>query len=168
MKSEFKSHERNAISLEFNNFLDEEVEDIMLSYQDLKLKYGKGENGFLKKIFNSKDERPFIKFLNDETSIKLKGLKQDGIFSTYTGLWFDELHHQYFVGRTYGYQHKQDKGSQMKKIITHFGTLYTEKFFELLNVDFIRHKEITVNPYPFKLIEMYEVIKSNFDVKERE
>lgn len=168
MKSEFKSHQRNAISLEFNNFLDEEVEDIMLSYQDLKLKYGKGENGFLKKIFNSKDERSFIKFLNDETSIKLKGLKQDGIFSTYTGLWFDELHHQYFVGRTHGYQHKQDKGSQMKKIITHFGTLYTEKFFELLNVDFIRYKEITVNPYPFKLIEMYEVMKSNFDVKERE
>lgn len=164
-KSEFKSNDTDNVSVQFNSFLDEEVENVMLSYEDLKMKYGKGETGFLKQIFGSKDERPFVKFLNEKTKVQLKGLKQDGIFSTYTGVWFDEAQQQYFVGRTHGYQHKQDKGSQMKKVLTHFGTFNSETFFELLNVDFIRYKEITVNPFPFKLIDMYQTIIQDSSVK---
>ncbi len=157
-RSAFKSAGSDKVSEQFNHFLDEEVEHIMLSYEDLKMKYGKGEAGFLKHIFGSKDERPLIRFLNENTTVQVKGLKQDGIFSTYTGIWFDEAQQQYFVGRTHGYQHKQDKGSQMKKILCHFGAFDSKTFFDLLNVDFIRYKEITVNPFPFKLIEMYEAI----------
>ncbi|MBX2956166.1 MAG: hypothetical protein KF846_08415 [Cyclobacteriaceae bacterium] len=157
-RSEFKSSYVDEVSKKFNIFLDEEIEGVMLSYEELKIKYGKGEKGFLKQIFGSKDERPFIKFLNDKTNVRVKGLKQDGVFSTYTGVWFDEGQQQYFVGRTHGYQHKQDKGAQMKKVLTHFGTFKSDTFFELLNVDFIRYKELTVNPYPFKLIEMYEIM----------
>lgn len=166
VKSEFKSNDTDKVSEQFNSLLDEEVENVMLSYEDLKMKYGKGENGFLKQIFGSKDERPFIKFLNEKTKVQLKGLKQDGIFSTYTGVWFDKSQQQYFVGRTHGYQHKQDKGSQMKKVLTHFGTFRSETFFELLNVDFIRYKEITVNPFPFKLIDMYHTMISDSSVKD--
>lgn len=161
VKSEFKSKNNDAISERFNQFIDEEVESIMLSYEELKVKYGKGETGFLKQIFGSKDERPFVKFLNANTDMQVKGLKQDNIFSTYTGVWFDSERNQYFVGRTHGYQHKQDKGSQMKKLITHFGVFNMESFFNLLSVDFIRYKELTVNPFPFKLIEMYDTIISD-------
>lgn len=165
-KAEFKSKGTDEISEQFNNLLDEEIENVMLSYEELKVKYGKGDKGFLKLIFGSKDERPFVKFLNENTKVQIKGLKQDGIFSTYTGVWFDEAQQQYFVGRTHGYQHKQDKGSQMKKVLTHFGTFNEETFFNLLNVDFIRYKEITVNPFPFKLIEMYNTIISDSLVKD--
>lgn len=165
-KAEFKSKGTDVISEQFNNLLDEEIENVMLSYEELKVKYGKGDKGFLKLIFGSKDERPFVKFLNENTKVQIKGLKQDGVFSTYTGVWFDEAQQQYFVGRTHGYQHKQDKGSQMKKVLTHFGTFNEETFFNLLNVDFIRYKEITVNPFPFKLIEMYKTIISDSIVKD--
>lgn len=165
-KAEFKSKGTDEISEQFNNLLDEEIENVMLSYEELKVKYGKGDKGFLKLIFGSKDERPFVKFLNENTKVQIKGLKQDGVFSTYTGVWFDEAQQQYFVGRTHGYQHKQDKGSQMKKVLTHFGTFNEETFFNLLNVDFIRYKEITVNPFPFKLIEMYNTIISDSLVKD--
>jgi hypothetical protein len=62
---------------------------------------------------------------------------------------------QYFVGRTHGYgKRKQDKGFQMKKILVHSGQFSEEAFFTLLNIDFIRFEELTVNPYPFKLIDM--------------
>jgi len=160
MKTEFKSKNNDAVSKEFNNLIDENVENLFLSYEELKVKYGKGESGFLKQIFNAKNESPFIKFLNENTDLRLKGLKQDNIFATYTGIWYDKQQQQYFVGRTHGYQHKQDKGSQMKKIIIHQGEFNDRLFFNLLNVDFIRYKEITVNPFPFKLIEMYESIIS--------
>ncbi|PKP17868.1 MAG: hypothetical protein CVU05_14720 [Bacteroidetes bacterium HGW-Bacteroidetes-21] len=160
IKSEFKSSCSDRVSELYNSFLDDEVENMRISYEDLKMQYGKGERGFFKQIFSSKDERPFIKFLNEKTKIQVKGLKQDAIFSTYSGVWYDEIQQQYFVGRTHGYQHKQDKGSQMKKVIIHYGLFDNESFFKLLNVDFIRYKEITVNPYPFKLIEMYDTIMS--------
>lgn len=164
-KTEFKSIINDSISNQFNNFIDEDVENIMISYEELKAKYGKGESGFLKQIFGSKDERPFIKFLNANTCIQVKGLKQDSIFSIYSGVWFDEVLQQYFVGRTHGYQHKQDKGSQMKKVITHFGSFNEHMFFELLNVDFIRYKEMTVNPYPFKLIEIFQTITNSLTME---
>lgn len=145
----------------FNQFLDENVSDAMISYEELKAKYGKGEDGFFKYVFNAKDERAFVAFLNEQTEVKVKGLKQDNIFSTYTGVWFDQVRKQYFVGRTLGYQHTQDKGYQMRKIVCHQGELNVQDFFSFLNVDFIRYKEVTVNPFPFKLIEMYETILSD-------
>jgi hypothetical protein len=157
-KSEFKSKGSDETSRSFNDLIDFDVEDVELSYEELKAKYGKGDEGFLKTIFGSKDERALVRFLNENTDITIKGLKQDNIFSTYTGVWFDESNKQYFVGRTHGYQSKQDKGSQMKQLVIHKGTLNQSDFFELLDVSFIRYKEITVNPYPFKLIEMYETI----------
>lgn len=160
-KTEFKSKNDDSVSQQFNDLIDETVEDLFLSYEELKSKYGKGENGFIKQLFGAKNESPFLKFLNVNSDLQLKGLKQDGIFSTYTGVWFDNLRQQYFVGRTHGYQQKQDKGSQMKKIVTHYGTFDEQTFFNLLNVDFIRYKEVTVNPFPFKLIEMFDTIKSD-------
>gem|GEM_PF-5650796 len=32
----------------------------------------------------------------------------------------------------------------------------SDLFFQLLNVDFVRYKEVAVTPFPFKLIEMHE------------
>lgn len=157
-KTDFKSQASDPISIEFNELIDEEIESVKISYEELKSKYGKGEKGFFKYIFNAKNEKPFLKFIQENTTLKIKGLKQDNIFSTYTGIWYDRDESQYFVGRTHGYQSKQDKGVQIKKIITHLGEFADADFFELLNVDFIRYKELTVNPYPFKLIEMFEII----------
>lgn len=164
VKSEFKSKGTDSISEQFNRIIDEDVEGIMWSYEDLKRNYGKGENGFLKLLFNSKDERPLLKFLNENTDLQIKGLKQDKVFSTYTGIWLDKERHQYFVGRTLGYQQKQDKGVQMKKLKIYQGKVDEELFFSLLNVDFIRYKEFTVNPYPFKLIDMYDTLLAETQV----
>ncbi|MBY0244631.1 MAG: hypothetical protein K2Q03_04155 [Sphingobacteriaceae bacterium] len=165
IKTEFKSKNDDPISQQFNDLIDETVEDLFISYEELKAKYGKGETGFLSQIFGAKNESPLLKFLNINSDLQLKGLKQNGIFSTYTGIWFDKQHKQYFVGRTHGYQQRQEKGSQMKKIVTHFGTFDEQTFFNLLNVDFIRYKELTVHPFPFKLIEMFQTIKLDTQVK---
>lgn len=142
----------------YNSFLVENVKEIVLSYEELKAIYGKGESGFLKQVFNTKDERKYVQFLNQHTTLPIKGIKQDNVFSTYSGVWFDSDQSQYYVGKSLGYNQKQDKGFQMKKVVSHYGTFPQDDFFKLLNVDFIRYKEITVNPYPFKLIEMYETL----------
>lgn len=158
---EFKANENCELSKKYNAFLDNNVEELSLSYEELKTKYGKGEDGFLKTIFYNNAERKtyadttFRKFLDENKGLKIKGLKEGGIFTTHTGIWFDENKMQYFVGRTHGYgKHKQDKGFQMKKILVHDGHFEQNSFFSLLNIDFIRFKEMTVNPYPFKLIDM--------------
>lgn len=158
---EFKAKESSEIAATYNEYLTNNVEELSLSYEELKTKYGKGEDGFLKTIFyKNQDSKTyadtiFRNFLDENKGIKIKGLKEDGIFATHTGIWFDKEQMQYFVGRTHGYgKHKQDKGFQMKKILVHSGQFNKDTFFPLLNIDFIRFKELTVNPYPFKLINM--------------
>ena len=159
--SEFRANESSDIAARYNEYIEDNVEELQLSYEELKTKYGRGEDGFLKTIFYNNNERKtyadtiFRKFLEENKGLKIKGLKEDGIFATHTGIWFDKSQMQYFVGRTHGYgKHKQDKGFQMKKILVHSGQFSEETFFPLLNIDFIRFKELTVNPYPFKLIDM--------------
>ncbi|MBZ9730785.1 hypothetical protein LB467_13905 [Salegentibacter sp. JZCK2] len=159
--AEFRANETSELALEYNEYIDNNIEELSLSYEELKAKYGKGEDGFLKTIFYNHQERKtyadtvFRKFLQENKGIKIKGLKEDGIFATHTGIWFDRSEMQYFVGRTHGYgKFKQDKGFQMKKILVHSGQFNEKSFFPLLNIDFIRFKELTVNPYPFKLIDM--------------
>ncbi|MEM8940405.1 MAG: hypothetical protein AAGC64_13790 [Bacteroidota bacterium] len=157
----FTANESSELAIKYNEYIQDNVEELSISYEELKTKYGKGEDGFLKRIFYNNEIRktytdtPFREFLEQNKGLKIKGLKEGGIFSTHTGIWFDKGSLQYFVGRTLGYgQHKQDKGFQMKKILVHSGQFDPETFFPLLNIDFIRFKELTVNPYPFKLIDM--------------
>src|SRR5690606_10605620 len=71
-KSEFKSSADDEVSRKFNAFIDEDVDDAILSFEELKSNYGKTEDGFLKRIFNSKDERAFVSFLNANTEVKIK------------------------------------------------------------------------------------------------
>ncbi len=159
--AEFKANKTSDLAEKYNEYLEGNVEELSLSYEELKTKYGKGENGFLKTVFYDNKKRKtysdtlFRKFLKKNKGLDIKGLKEGGIFTTYTGIWFDENKMQYFVGKTHGYgKHKQDKGFQMKKILVHDGLFTPDAFFSLLNINFIRFKELTVNPYPFKLIDM--------------
>ena len=165
--SEFKANESSDLAIEYNEYIDNNVEELSLSYNEFKKKYGKGEDGFLKTIFHKNEikatykDTSFLKFLEENKGLKIKGLKQDKVFAAHTGIWFDKLQMQYFVGRNLSYKYEQDKGFQMKKILVHSGQFNEETFFPLLKIDFIRFKELTVNPYPFKLIDMRTEIEGD-------
>lgn len=151
---DFKSTGSDELSIAYNEFIEENVEEISISYEELLKKYGKGEDGFLITLFNAKKDTPFRKFLSENCNLQIKGEKEGGLFNQYTGIWFDESRLQYYVGKTLSYNQTQDKGFQMRKIIEHEGAFRKDDFFPLLTVDFIRYKEFTVQPFPFKLIEM--------------
>ncbi|WP_321997548.1 hypothetical protein [Draconibacterium orientale] len=158
--SDYKVEPLSDLHVRYNDYIEDKVEELNLSYEELKTKYGKGEDGFIKEIFyegrelKSYKDTPFRKFLEENNGIVFKGLKENKIFETYSGIWFSPQQLKYFVGRNNSYKSHQDKGFQMKKIIIHDGEFKKDEFFPLLNNDFIRYKELTVNPYPFKLIEM--------------
>ncbi len=158
--SDYKVEPLSDLHVRYNDYIEDNIEELNLSYEELKTKYGKGENGFIKELFYDGKElktykdTPFRKFLEENNGIAFKGLKEDKIFETYSGIWFSPHQLKYFVGRNNSYKSHQDKGFQMKKIIVHGGEFKKDEFFPLLNNDFIRYKELAVNPFPFKLIEM--------------
>lgn len=153
--SDFIVNSTAPLAIEWNEYLRDHVEETMISYEGLKSKYGKGEDGFIKQIFNFHNETPVLKYLAENTGLGIKGLKQDGIFAIHSGIWFDKSTMQYFVAKKLGYSnYDQDKSFQMRKIVVHKGTFDQDSFFPLLNIDFVRFKEYTVQPYPFKLIGM--------------
>lgn len=86
--------------------------------------------------------------------------KKAGFLIAFQGVWFDNIKNQYFVGDKYGYKYKQTKGYQMRKIEILKGTFNKDYFFPLLNVDFVKHKNYTVLPYPFNLIKMYATMNN--------
>jgi hypothetical protein len=156
-RKEFElEHENSVFSDEqitaFNNYLKKNVEN-EISFEKL---LQSGKNGTHREeicnILGIKNETK----LRDE--LKYKG-KKAGFFATSQGIWFDKKSSQYFVGSNSNYQdYTQEKGFQMRKIITLRGEFDAESFFPLLSVDFVKYRSFTVNPYVFNLIKMYNTM----------
>jgi hypothetical protein len=138
---------------DYNDYIELEVEDDV-SFDEL-LRGGKdGRNRLdIFRILEIKKENKLAKILS------FRG-KKAGFLIAFQGVWFDNIKNQYFVGDKYGYKYKQTKGYQMRKIEILKGTFNKDYFFPLLNVDFVKHKNYTVLPYPFNLIKMYATMNN--------
>ena len=100
----------------------------------------------IKGIFKISQEDKFRDFLKNFCGIDLQGKKAGKLFKVYEGIWYDKDNTQYFVGAKNGYEYKQDKAMQMRKIIEIEGKVQPKEFFPLLDVEFIRYGGYIVLP----------------------
>ena len=155
-KKEFELEHGNSVFsdkqiTEFNNYLKKNVEN-EISFEQLSQNCQKGKKWEeIFKILGIKNETKL------SSELKYKG-KKAGFFATSQGIWFDKNCSQYFVGSNNSYKYDQEKGFQMRKIITLRGKFDAELFFPLLSVDFVKYRSFTVNPYVFNLIKMYNTM----------
>ena len=146
----------------YNEYILSNVTEGELSFRELIRKYGKddeesGRTGFLKSVFGAKVvSGSVLKFFNANCNIPVGKDKSNDIFKLHKGIWFAPEEMQYFVGRkSGGYKdYEQEKGFGMRKIIPHAGVFDAPLFFSMLKVDFVRHREYTVYPFPYKLIDI--------------
>lgn len=155
-KKEFELEYKNSVFSDeqitaFNNYLKKNVEN-EISFEQLSQNCQKGKKW--EELFKILDIHKETKLSNE---LKYKG-KKAGFFITSQGVWFDEEYSQYFVGSNNSYKYDQEKGFQMRKIITLRGEFNAESFFPLLSVDFVKYRSFTVNPYVFNLIRMYNTM----------
>lgn len=134
----------------YNLYINNEVDDY-ISFDELVKGGKKGKHR--EEVFDilglGKREDKLAKALS------FKGKRSGGFLSVFQGIWFDETHNQYFVGNKDSYNSNQVKAHQLRKIDILKGQFDKTSFFPLLNVDFVKHKNYTVLPYPFNLIKMY-------------
>jgi hypothetical protein len=134
----------------YNSYIENEIEDY-ISFDEL-VKGGK-KGKYRKEIFSilgvGKREDKLSEVLS------FKGKRSGGFLSVFQGVWFDESKNQYFVGSKDSYNSNQVKGHRIRRIEILRGSFDKDYFFPLLNVDFVKHKNYTVLPYPFNLIKMY-------------
>ena len=100
-------------------------------------------------------EVKLMRFLNQYCDMDIHGKSEGGVCQVHKGIWFDTNNQEYFVGQRGGYNSKQGqkKGFQVRKIVNIEGKFSPDKFFSLLDVEFIRYGGYTVRPYPFNLLE---------------
>ena len=79
------------------------------------------------------------------------------------GIWFDENAMKYMIGGGQALQgtKAQPRSNLVRDIILFDGKFYPDKFFPLLNINFVRHEGYPVLPFPFTIlndaIELQEI-----------
>lgn len=162
---------------EYEKFLEEYVDERHISYDELKRKYSyvkvKNEDGEMIKtgegIFPtlgiSRDSN-FKKYLREFLGLPVEKIRTKDVTSVYQGIWYEPHTQQYMVGSKDSRKIKQEKGFVLREILVHngntdqkqlFNTLKSD-FFPMLTVNFIRHNQYTVYPFPFNLIQIWQKI----------
>ncbi|MDM8520014.1 hypothetical protein QUF64_08205 [Anaerolineales bacterium HSG6] len=144
----------------FDRFLDGITEN-HLSYNDFSRR-GKE----VRKLLGIGNLSKFEKYL-ELRDINVPSVRKDGMITGYTGISYVRNTRQYYVGSKDGFPQnlRQEKAFIFRKIIVHRpisppvtdNELFEQlkvNLFPLLDVFFIRYKQYTVYPFPFKLIEM--------------
>ena len=153
-------------------FLDEEVEEEYISFNTLTRKYGKRKEGKEQKGFyrllGIKNAFKFQKYVTARLGITIDSPKGGDVIPAYTGISYVSETQQYYVGDKYGMtkKYRQDKAFVFRRVVVHRGDttpdtlleLLKLNLFPLLEVNFIRYKQYTVYPFPFKLIEIWKKI----------
>ncbi|MCB8988982.1 MAG: DUF2779 domain-containing protein [Ardenticatenaceae bacterium] len=160
-------------------FLDQYVLEPTISYLDLKKQYGKlvqdnrgniiAENGGFYALLGIKNETKFKRYLNEHLGFSLESIREDQLFPIYKGIWYAPNTNHYVAGVKDTNQGEQERGHTLRRIVVHRGERDSIKlqnqlkqwFFPLLEVNFIRHRNYTVVPFPFRLIEMWKDITSS-------
>ncbi|MCG3207150.1 MAG: hypothetical protein FOGNACKC_00750 [Anaerolineae bacterium] len=163
---------------EYEAFLKEYVDERYISYDELKDKYGyikeRDDKGKLVRmqqgiypIFGIKNDAKLKRYFQDFLNLPFESVRSDDVMSVYQGIWYVPQTHQYLVGDKDSRKPDQEKGFVLREILIHQGTFDGEQLFNTLNTDFfpmlqanfIRHKQYTVYPFPFNLIEIWNKIR---------
>jgi hypothetical protein len=158
----------------YAGFLDREIRQAAISYIDLKTQYGKhirdergtivGENGGFFNVLGISSAQKYRKYLKEWVSLPLESVREAYLFPVYKGVWYAPDSGHYVAGVKDTNPEEQERGHTLRRIIVHQGEQEPSKlqarleqvFFPLLEVNFIRHKNFTVYPFPFKLVEIWQ------------
>lgn len=164
----------------YADFLDEYVLEPFISFNDLKNKYGlnvrddKGKivekgGGFYPLLGIQKDTK-FREYLENFLGLKFESVRDQTVIPVYQGIWYNPETRQYLVGSKDGRNYDQERGFVFREIVCHSPAISDEllseilqrEIFPMLEVNFIRFRNYTVYPFPFKLIDMWkEEIRSS-------
>jgi len=163
----------------YQAFLTSEVKQSELSYTQLVKQYGKHfrdesgrihqENDGVFYLLGIPNARKFREYLRDYAGIPLESVRESALFPVYKGIWYAPDTQHYVAGVKDPNPEEQEKGHTLRRIIVHQGNRepnilrgqLARRFFPLLEVNFIRYRNYTVYPFPFKLIEIWQGIKQN-------
>lgn len=163
----------------YAEFLDQEVRQAEISYIDLKSQYGKHvrdergtimvENGGFFSILSISSAQKYRKYLNEWVGLPLESVREDRLFPIYKGIWYAPDSGHYVVGVKDTNPEEQEKGHTLRSILVHQGNRepdgllhrLSNQFFPLLEVDFIRCRNFTVVPFPFRFIDMWQHKSAN-------
>ena len=148
----------------YARFLDQEVKEHLLSYQDFKHRYGvhirneKGqkisENGGFYKDLGIGQDSKFKKYLQKYHGLTFESVREGPLYPGRQGIWYSPNTNHYIVGSKDAIQTEQERGDVLRKIVVHQGNdeintlneTLSERFFPMLEVNFIRHSELYSNP----------------------
>lgn len=162
----------------YAKFLDREVRQSTISYIDLKTQYGKHvkdergaileEDGGFFSLLGIHSAKKYREYLKGWVGLPLESVREDHLFPVYKGIWYDPDTNHYVAGVKDSNSLEQERGHTLRRIVVHQGerepdklrAQLTQAFFPLLEVNFIRHRNYTVYPFPFKLIEVWQGVIS--------
>lgn len=161
----------------YKKFLEESVEERYISYSELKDKYGyikiKDEKGKMIKtgeglypVLSINSDTKLKDYFKDFLGLPIEKIRSQDVMSVYQGIWYEAQTRQYLVGSPESREIEQEKGFVLREILVHRGDTNQDKlfsalktdFFPMLQVNFVRHKQYTVYPFPFNLIEIWKKI----------
>ena len=164
----------------YEKFLKEYVDERYISYDELKGKYGhikvKDEKGKMVKtgegiyrVLRISNDTKFKEYLRDFLGLPFESIRSDDVMSVYQGIWYGPHTRQYLVGYKDSRNVEQEKGFVLREVLVHRGDTNQDKlfnalrtdFFPMLQVNFVRHKQYTVYPFPFNLIEIWKKIHAS-------
>lgn len=157
----------------YAEFLDREVRQATISYLDLKTQYGKHikdergtilvENGGFFSLLGIPNAQKFREYLKEWIGLPLESVREGILFPVYKGIWYAPNTNHYVAGVKDTTTVDQERGHTLRRIMVHQGNREPDKlhdqlaqsFFPLLEVNFIRYRNYTVVPFPFRMIEMW-------------
>ena len=158
----------------YSEFLDEYVHESTISYLNLKTRYGKHikdergnklvEDGGFFSLLGIHNDLKFKPYLSKCLGLTFESIREDKLFPVYKGIWYAPETNHYVVGVKDSNPGDQERGHVFRRIIVHQGehdskllqTQLIESFFPLLEVNFIKYRNYTVMPFPFRLITMWK------------
>ncbi len=160
----------------YAQFLDHHVRESVISYRNLTQRYGKHikddrgrtvvKDGGFYGLLGVQNASKFKRYLNEYLDMNFESVREDHLFPVYRGIWYDPNTYHYVAGVKDPNPQEQERGHVLRKIIVHQGEQDSTKlkeqlaqvFFPLLEVNFIRYRNYTVLPFPFRLIDMWQDI----------
>ncbi|MCL5123453.1 MAG: hypothetical protein M1511_02930 [Deltaproteobacteria bacterium] len=158
---------------QYASFLDRYVSEAFISYSDLKKYYGKHlkdrdgsiliKNGGFYPLLGIVNDTKFRNYLDKSLGLKFESVRDQTVIPVYQGIWYEPETQQYLVGSKDGRNFDQERGFVLRQIICHEGEVDKYRLFEVLRLDFfpmlevnfIRFRNYTVYPFPFKLIDIW-------------
>ncbi|MBK6265689.1 hypothetical protein JKA74_11630 [Marivirga sp. S37H4] len=121
-----------------------------------------GETSFEDILKYKKEIYPLLKITKStmlQNKYKMPGKKSN--LKLHQGIWFDDDNLEYFCGFEYSMNIKQSNSFAIRRIIPLNGHFVKNEYFQLMNVDFIRSSGSPVLPYPFGLLNIYQIETKN-------